>query len=63
MFDDILDILADVMESKSEVREALEAINEDAVWLARYERGRVELLPTPVVEGVEFVDMEQFSKS
>lgn len=59
MFDDILDLLADVMERKPEVKEALEIINADAVWLARYERGRVELRPTPVMEGVEFAVMEK----
>lgn len=63
MFDDILDILVDVMERKSEVREALEVINADAVWLARYERGRVEILPTPVMEGVKFADMEALPRS
>ncbi|OAA38593.1 HEAT repeat protein [Metarhizium rileyi] len=63
MFDDILDILADVMESNKEVREALEVINADAVWLARYERGRVEILPTPVMDGVEFVEMEHLPRS
>lgn len=57
MFDDIVELLADVLEKNDEVREALEVINADAVWLARYERGRVEVLPTPVMEGAKFVDM------
>ena len=38
-------------------REALETINADAVWLARYDKGRVHCLPTPVMEGEAFVDM------
>ncbi|QPH12671.1 hypothetical protein C2857_004939 [Epichloe festucae Fl1] len=57
MFDDIVELLADVLEKNDEVREALEVINADAVWLARYERGRVEVPPTPVMEGAKFVDM------
>ncbi|KHO00670.1 HEAT repeat protein [Metarhizium album ARSEF 1941] len=63
MFEDILDILADVMESNKEVREALEVVNADAVWLVRYEKGRVDLLPAPVVDGFEFVEMERLPRS
>ncbi|RDA87731.1 hypothetical protein CP532_1761 [Ophiocordyceps camponoti-leonardi (nom. inval.)] len=57
MFDDILDLLSDVLETNSEVREALETINLDAVWLVRYERGHIEPLPTP--EGADFVPMKR----
>ncbi|KAF4472309.1 hypothetical protein FALBO_781 [Fusarium albosuccineum] len=57
MFDDILDLLSDVLERNSRVREALEAVNGDAVWLSRYERGNVEWLPTPRLDGVEFAVM------
>ncbi|RDA91900.1 hypothetical protein CP533_1283 [Ophiocordyceps camponoti-saundersi (nom. inval.)] len=57
MFDDILDLLSDVLETNSEVREALETINADAVWLVRYERGYIEPLPTP--EGADFVEMKR----
>lgn len=59
-FDDILDLLADdVLPRNVEARKALEAVNADAVWLAMYERGLVEMLPTPVVEGFDFVSMEK----
>ncbi|KAG6003935.1 hypothetical protein E4U43_000823, partial [Claviceps pusilla] len=57
MFDDMVELLIDVLEKDDQVRDALEVINADAVWLARYERGRVEVLPTPVMEGEKFVDM------
>lgn len=57
MFDDILDLLSDVLERNVKVREALEAINGDAVWLLRYERGNIDLLPTPQLDGVQFVAM------
>lgn len=55
MFEDILDILAEVLERSAEVREALETVNPDAVWLVRYERGYAERLPTPQMEGVVFI--------
>lgn len=59
IFEDILQLLADdVLPRNVEARGALEAVNADAVWLAMYERGYIEPLPTPVMEGVEFVAME-----
>lgn len=59
IFEDILQLLADdVLPRNVEAREALEAVNADAVWLAMYERGYIEPLPTPVMEGVEFAAME-----
>ncbi|KAH7326379.1 armadillo-type protein [Stachybotrys elegans] len=58
MFDEILELLAEVMEGKPEVKDALEAINADAVWLVRYERGLVEKLPTPTVDGFQLVPMK-----
>lgn len=57
MFDQILELLVEVLERSQEVREALEDVNADAVWLARYERGFVEWLPEPKMDGVAFVPM------
>lgn len=58
IFDDILDLLAEALEKDGEVREALETINADAVWLVRYQRGEVEeMMTTPVMEGFTFVPM------
>ncbi|KAF4976407.1 hypothetical protein FZEAL_6918 [Fusarium zealandicum] len=57
MFDEILDLLSDVLERNVEAREALEAINADAVWLARYEQGNVQWMPAPQVNGTEFAAM------
>ncbi|RGP72577.1 hypothetical protein FSPOR_2627 [Fusarium sporotrichioides] len=57
MFDDILDLLAEVLERNIQVREALEAVNKDAVWLSRYERGNVEWLATPKMNGLQFAAM------
>jgi phosphatidylserine/phosphatidylglycerophosphate/cardiolipin synthase-like enzyme len=57
MFDEILDLLADAMERNQEVRDALEVINADAVWAVRYERGLVERVSAPVLEGIVFLEM------
>lgn len=61
IFDEILDLVADdVLPGRNEeARRALEAVNADAVWLAMYKRGCVELLPTPVLEDVQFLCMEK----
>ncbi|KEY64335.1 hypothetical protein S7711_09601 [Stachybotrys chartarum IBT 7711] len=58
VFDEILDLLMEVMEQDAEVRRALETINADAVWLLRYERGLVEELPTPKIAGFNFIAMK-----
>jgi hypothetical protein len=59
LFDEILDLLADDLVHNKEVRQALEVINADGVWLCLYERGEVEPIPTPVLSGVEFPDMRK----
>ncbi|KAL7786738.1 armadillo-type protein [Trichoderma ceciliae] len=61
MFDEILELLADAMERNQEVREALEAVNADAVWAVRYERGLVEWTPAPDLEGVVFPEMDRIA--
>lgn len=58
MFDETLDLLGEVLERSSEVREALELVNADAVWLARYDRGNIEPLSTPQLDGVVFTPMK-----
>ena len=58
MFDQITDLLVEVLERSQDVREVLEDVNADAVWLARYERGFVEWLPAPGMDGVRFVQMD-----
>ncbi|GKU03272.1 hypothetical protein FLAG1_05716 [Fusarium langsethiae] len=62
MFDDILDLLAEVLERNIQVREALEAVNKDAVWLSRYGRGNVEWLATPKMNGLQFAAMAMSQK-
>ncbi|KAM0334022.1 hypothetical protein ACHAQA_001042 [Verticillium albo-atrum] len=60
IFDGVLALLADRLERDNEAREALEVVNADAVWFCLYERGAVEMLPTPVMEGVVFPDMVNY---
>jgi hypothetical protein len=59
MFYEMLDLLEDLLLSRGDVREALEGVNGDAVWLAMYDRGEVEWMLTPAVEGETFVEMEK----
>lgn len=58
MFDEVVDVLEDLILAREDVREALEVVNADAVWLKLYERGEVEWRAAPVVEGFEFVEMD-----
>ncbi|KAI1359550.1 armadillo-type protein [Xylaria arbuscula] len=58
IFDQILPLLADALESQdSAAREALEAVDADAVWLFMYERGMLAVDPStyPTMAGVKFV--------
>ncbi|PMB73563.1 TEL2-interacting protein 1 [Beauveria bassiana] len=57
MFEDVLDLLADVLDRNPDAKEALEVINADAVWLTLYERGRVALRAAPMVDGASFVEL------
>lgn len=60
IFEEMLQLLADdVLPRNMEARGVLEAVNADAVWLAMYERGYVDPLPTPILEGVDFAAMER----
>lgn len=59
MFDDILDLLSEELEGNQQVRDALETINADAVWLVRYEKGLVTPMETPSpIDGMVFIDMK-----
>lgn len=59
MFDEMLEVVADVVPRNDALREAFEVVNADAVWLAMYERGgQVEVgKAAPVMEGVRFVQV------
>ena len=55
IFDQILDLMADVLVSNAEARSALEALNADAVWLHLYEQAAIELPRQPSMARVRFV--------
>ncbi|KAI1330516.1 ARM repeat-containing protein [Xylariaceae sp. FL0255] len=57
MFDQILALLCDDLDSRPEARTVLETVDADAVWLALYERGKVVVnaAAMPVMPGVQFV--------
>lgn len=55
VFDQVLELLGDELEKNARVREALEGVNADAVWLALYERGAAGPdFGLPVMDGVAF---------
>ena len=58
MFDEVVDVLEELIPVRTDVREALEIVNADAVWLKLYEMGEVEWRDVPI-EGVGFVEMER----
>ncbi|KAK1835204.1 armadillo-type protein [Podospora conica] len=54
MFDEMLELVVDVVPRNEALRGAFEVVNADAVWLAMYQRGMVEVGEgaRPVMEGV-----------
>ncbi|KKA26862.1 hypothetical protein TD95_002444 [Thielaviopsis punctulata] len=62
MYDQVLELLVDRL-GDEDVREALETINPDAVWLAMYLNGQVtEELVAPTCEGVQFLALGDYTK-
>ncbi|KAK4194739.1 armadillo-type protein [Triangularia verruculosa] len=58
MFDEILELVVDVLPRYPELKEAMEVVNGDAVWLGLYQRGLVELnVQAPVMEGFRFASL------
>ena len=54
MFDDVLELLGDLLCHRQELRDALEVVNGDAVWLVLQGLGKNRRLDQPVVEGFTF---------
>ncbi|KDN66450.1 putative HEAT repeat protein [Colletotrichum sublineola] len=61
VFDEFLELLTEVIIQSPEARQALEAVNADAVWLVLYQQGHVEPLKTPQLEGFTFPPMAGLS--
>ncbi|KAI1085820.1 ARM repeat-containing protein [Whalleya microplaca] len=57
VFDQILLLLGDTLTTNPGARQALEAVDADAVWLLMYQRGMLPPLPKPVMAGTTFVDV------
>ncbi|TQN73531.1 TEL2-interacting protein 1 [Colletotrichum shisoi] len=61
VFNEFLELLTEVIIQNAEARQALEAVNADAVWLVLYQRGRVKPMKTPKLEGYNFPPMTGLS--
>ncbi|KAI1877881.1 uncharacterized protein JN550_000063 [Neoarthrinium moseri] len=58
VFDQVLGLISDSLAHQSEARKAFDAVNADAVWLAMYEAGRVQLEERrPTSQRVAFVEV------
>lgn len=58
IFDEVLEILAEYVTTRKDVRTSLSAINADAVWLMEVNRGRELNLTTPILEGYTFTSIQ-----
>ncbi|KAH7348620.1 armadillo-type protein [Rhexocercosporidium sp. MPI-PUGE-AT-0058] len=58
VFDEVVDVLGALVWERKGVRMALEAVNEDAVWLVMQINGRNSRLETPIMEGFTFVGLD-----
>ena len=59
VFDDMLEMAGEHLLERGELREALEARNPDAVWLAMARSGQIrEMPPRPQLDGFEFKPIE-----
>jgi hypothetical protein len=54
MFDEIVELLQDLIPVRRDVRDALSLVNADAVWLAMQIAGKKEDMERPVLKGYEF---------
>lgn len=58
MFDEVVDVLGILVWEREDVKTALEVVNRDAVWLAKWVAGKSAALERPVMEGYEFVAID-----
>ncbi|PQE27848.1 heat repeat protein [Rutstroemia sp. NJR-2017a BBW] len=58
-FDDVLEILSDVVRERADVRDALSTANADAVWLLLLQAGGLQHVETPVLEGYQFLPLDR----
>jgi TELO2-interacting protein 1 len=58
MFDEVLEVLAGLLGSRADVRDALSVINADAVWLEELRQGQYPNVKMPVMEGFRFSSLD-----
>ncbi|KAF6814361.1 heat repeat protein [Colletotrichum sojae] len=57
IFDEFLELLADVLDKNPTARKALEVVNADAVWLVLYQQGHIAPPQIPQLEGYVFTPL------
>ena len=58
MFDEVVELLEDLIPVRRDVHDALSLVNPDAVWLAMQTAGKNEKIERPMLEGYEFAALE-----
>lgn len=61
MFDEVVEVLADVIPRRKDVRDVLSLVNADAVWLAMQVAGENDEIERPVLKGYEFAALGQIA--
>jgi hypothetical protein len=59
MFDEALEILAELIGNREDVRNAFSAVNADAVWLQELQQGRLPHMEKPIMVDTKFVDLDE----
>jgi hypothetical protein len=57
-FDEILELLEDLIATRQDVRDALSSINADAVWLTLQRQGKNPMRKTPTLVGYSYVALD-----
>ncbi|POS85362.1 hypothetical protein EPUL_003979 [Erysiphe pulchra] len=55
MFDDLLELLGSIGWEREDIREAMESVNIEAMWLARLTKGCIKAPATPVLDDYKFI--------
>jgi hypothetical protein len=61
MFDEVLQILADLLVTRADVHTALSVVNADAVWLEELRQGQYSELKVPLLEDYAFASLDAAS--
>jgi hypothetical protein len=61
MFDEVFQILADLLVTRADVHAALSVVNADAVWLEELRQGQYSELKVPLLEDYIFASLDAAS--